>query len=188
MTAPSPPDLTQLLKAWGNGADDVAFKKFNEAAQHLILFRAAADVLAAINQSDAEGNRTSSGRQMREPLSLAGALVRSTGFTPAPQAESGEARRAVKSASDRLKAERKALIDQWVQSPQGGQRAGMWTGAIHDFNVGKPAAAQITRADLLRAQGTYQKAKTQGVDKLGLAVDKQMKTLLPDAGAYNIAR
>jgi hypothetical protein len=172
------------LKAWANGADDVAFKKFNEAAQHLILFRAANDVLGAINQMGAEGNRTSSGRQMREPLSPGEALIRATGFTPARTAEAGEARRAVKQATERLKAERKALIDQWVQSPPGAQRAGMWSGAIRDFNAGKPAAQRITMADLMRAQGTYQKARQQGTDKLGLAVDKQMRTLLPDAGAY----
>jgi hypothetical protein len=41
-------------------------------------------------------------------------------------------------------------------------------------------------SDLMKAQGTRRKAEKEGTGTLGLAVDRQMKSLLPDAGAYVI--
>jgi hypothetical protein len=174
--------MNEGIKALSNGSDNLAYKKFGEAAQHLILFRTANDVLAAINRSDPEGMRTQSGRMMREPYSPGEALVRATGFQPAREAESQEARRAIKQATDRLKTERKGLIDQWVQSSPASQQSMM--GTIRSYNEGKPTEQRITVSDLMKAQGTRRKAEKEGTGTLGLAVDRQMKSLLPDAGAY----
>ena len=175
--------LNKSIAAGAQGATGVAVHEFLKFAEKAVLFRPAADLLAAANGMTVEGARGPSGRQRQTPYSGAEAFVRgATGLRPLRESEGTEAAMAIRRASDQLKTERKGFVDNWVQSTPA-QQAQMWS-SIQAWNQGKPRDQQLTRSDLLKADATRTKSERQAVDKYGLAVDKQMKPFLPMGKAY----
>jgi hypothetical protein len=127
--------------------------------------------------------QTDSGRVLREPYGLWEAGARAVGFTPAREAESSEARRAIDMATRRLKGDRKGLTDLWVQASPS-QRGELWRNDIQPWNDRQPHDDRLTQSDLLKALGVRQKAERQPSTALGLPTDKRSRQFLPMAETY----
>lgn len=175
---------TDAARSYSEGATAIGNRQARDAARFLIPLRAVTDVIDAVSRSEPEGMRTQTGRQMREPYSIPEAIARGIGFTPAREAEAGEARRAVQRAATQYKAERKGYLDRWVQSTPAEQQM-MWP-SIQQWNADKPAEQKLSRGDLLRAQGTRTKAEKQSPDKLGLSLDRQTEPFIKRSQIYGI--
>jgi len=174
--------LNQGITALSQGADDVAVHQFMKFGEKVVLFRTFADVMAASNGLTQEGMRGPSGRQRQETYGPFEFLARVAGFRPLREAESVEGAMAIRSATDRIKAERKAFSDNWARSTSAQQQQ-MWP-TIQEWNKGRPPEHQLTRSELLRAEATRLKAEKQPLKDLGLATDRQMRPFLPMAKAY----
>ena len=177
----------QQLAAAGNaaadGADDVALKHLGDASRNLSPLRFVTDIITAANRGTIEGMQTIGGRQMRTPYTTGEQVIRAIGLQPSREAESGEARRDLQQARTRLTEGRKALTDEFTQSPPGQQRADVWK-KVQAFNAANPGVPPLTQSDLLKASATRAKAGKAPPSMLGLPDDKFMKPLRQRAGAY----
>ena len=166
--------------SWTKGHDNLL-----DAGKNIIPLRAVVDLMEAVRKSTPEGMRTQGGLQMREPYGTGEAIVRGLGVTPAPEAESSEARRARDTAVKRYRAERKSLTDLWVQSSQS-ERASLWSGRISRFNDTVPQGQGITQSELLKARGVREKAERQPASNLGLPLDRRSRQFQDLNAAYNL--
>jgi len=173
------------VAALADGRTSVGYKKLNEAAKNLILFRQLSDVLAATNGMDPDAQRSQSGRARAAPYTTTEAIVKGiTGYEPSRISEGRERTSTIDTEAKRIRNERKQYSDAFAQAKTEKERNTL-RDRIRAWNAGKPIEHQLTFADLRRAQVTRQKAEAQPADQGGITADRITRPLFGQYGFYN---
>jgi len=172
-----------LFKDWAKGVQALRDGDILESMQKFSPLKVTADLVKAYRTST-EGKKSGAGYTSLTPYSATEAAVRAFGFTPAREAEAGEASRYFYSREERGSAERRSYMHQWAAA-SGSERARLW-GQVEKFNSRKPEDEKLTRADLDRytkSRKTMEKSR-----RSGLRVTRREQSLYEDIGnVYNIS-
>lgn len=163
-------------------AQSLAAGDVRAAAEKAIPLKAARDINQAITRSLAP-QTNKFGKETVSNYSAGEAALRAIGFKPAREAETQEMRRAVGSNTYAYTQKRAELIRNWVNADPKNRAKQMI--AIDKFNRGLPANAQVSRADLYKAERSVKTAERQGTNVSGLRFTKRTEQFKDEMNVYN---
>lgn len=137
-----------LVSDYIKGANNLMSGEYTKAAEKMVPLKFASDAIRAYRTAS-EGKKGETGRELMKPYSWSEAALRTTGFTPAREAEDGAKNAAFRNQTGKARDERSRIINAWVNA-KGGAKVDAQR-AVQKYNLKAAPENRIETKDLTSA-------------------------------------